>query len=237
MSMVIKGLRKRYTQNGFELLIPTFSVLEGETVGIVGNNGAGKSTFLKLVVDLLKRDEGVVSIFGFEVGRTDDWKSKVGAYLDNYSLIEFLTVEEYFELISKINGIDHSSMSAQIQKLKHFYDPSDFAGKKTISQYSTGNKQKIGIVGSLLSNPRIVLLDEPFANLDPTSQLALKRIIRTIQSEYNTSFLISSPNLDHIVDVSDRIVLFEKGRMISDDLVTETMMESLVNYFNKELIL
>jgi ABC-2 type transport system ATP-binding protein len=135
----------------------------------------------------------------------------------------------------QINKIDKQIVKDQIVYLKKFYDPAEFKGKKLISQYSTGNKHKIGIVSVLLSCPKIVVLDEPFANLDPTSQIALKKIIRNLQNDFHTTFLISSHNLDHVVEISNRILLFEKGKIIYDDLVSVLIMDKLVNYFSNQL--
>ena len=107
--------------------------------------------------------------------------------------------------------------------------------KKYIRDYSLGNKRKIGIVAALLIQPQVLILDEPFANLDPSSQLSLRHILQKIQAARTTTMLISSHDLVHITNVCDRIVLIENGLPLKDLPQSETMLKELETYFAPRL--
>jgi len=105
--------------------------------------------------------------------------------------------------------------------------------KKYIRNFSAGNKQKIGIIGAMLINPQVLILDEPFNFLDPSSQIEMKRLLQWMNREHGTTILISSHNLTHINDVSTRILLMEKGVIVKDiDNLDKKASAELESYFN-----
>ena len=229
--------------------IPDFCFPSNEIIGLVGNNGAGKTTFFRLILNLIKADNGVVNFcITDEVSNHDkeniqeirtsisnleeSWKSYIAAYLDESFLIDFLTPREFFSFISKVNNISKQEMEERLNSLKPFLGNEVLGRKVYIRELSAGNKQKVGITATLLSCPKFIILDEPFNFLDPSSQNHLKKILIEYKTQHRASILISSHNLHHTTDISDRIVLMENGEIIKNiDNVTETSIKDLENYF------
>ena len=212
--------------------IPAFTVNEGEILGLVGNNGAGKTTLFRLMLDLLKADQGKVEIDGIDPACSEDWKQLTGAYIDEGFLIDFLTPEEYFAFLGKISALPQAEMERRLQQYEHFAGGEVFGQKKLIRNLSAGNKQKVGIISTLIREPKLVILDEPFNFLDPTSQNILKRTITKYAEKTHATIIISSHNLQHTVDISTRIALLEKGRIIRDLSNTNSeAQQELSDYF------
>ncbi len=196
--------------------IPSFTLNDGYILGLVGNNGAGKTTLFRLILDLLKADEGYVSIDDVNPAENERWKQDVGAFIDEGFLIDFLTPEEYFSFLGKISGLSQTEVDERLKTFERFAGGEIFGQKKLIRNLSAGNKQKVGIISALLRKPKTVILDEPFNFLDPTSQLLLKHLLTDYSRETKATILISSHNLQHTVDVSNRIALLEHGQIIRD---------------------
>jgi ABC-2 type transport system ATP-binding protein len=196
--------------------IDSFEINDGEILGLVGNNGAGKTTLFRLMLDLLKRDEGVVSINGVNPADSEEWKSFTGAYIDEGFLIDFLTPEEYFEFVGKVNGMSKDETAQRMHDFDTFMEGEILGQKKLIRDYSAGNKQKIGIIGALFNRPSVVILDEPFNFLDPSSQNILKKMLTSYNEQTGATILVSSHNLQHTIDISSRIVLMEHGILLKD---------------------
>ena len=208
--------------------IPSFTINDGDILGLVGNNGAGKTTLFRLLLDLLQADGGSVSyILPSPVGEglggeainpkeSEAWKQYVGAYIDDGFLIDFLTPEEYFSFLGKLSGIKQEDIDARLKDFERFSGGEIFGQKKLIRNLSAGNKMKVGIISALLRRPKTVILDEPFNFLDPTSQVLLKHLLVNYSQESGSTILISSHNLAHTVDISTRIALLEHGRIIRD---------------------
>ncbi len=225
--------------------IPNFTINDGEIIGLVGNNGAGKTTLFRLMLDLLKADEGSVTMLPDKSNLTfdipdeidpsvsEDWKLLTGAYIDNSFLIDFLTAEEYFEFIGKVSGMSKEQTTERLNDFGHFMNGEVLGQKKYIRDFSAGNKQKVGIIAALLNRPQLVILDEPFNFLDPSSQNQLKRLITSYNQETGATVLISSHNLQHTIDISTRVALLEHGVIIEDlDNKDGKAEEKLEEYFN-----
>ena len=221
----IENLKKQFGET-IACDIPSFQINKGDILGLVGNNGAGKTTLFRMLLDLLKADEGSVE---YVVASTPDeepsainpaeseaWKQHVGAYIDEGFLIDFLTPEEYFAFLGKVSGMTQQQVDERLQDFERFAGGEIFGQKKLIRNLSAGNKMKVGIISALLRNPEIVILDEPFNFLDPTSQLVLKHLLTDYQQQTGATILISSHNLQHTVDISTRIALLEHGVVIRD---------------------
>ena len=213
--------------------IPSFTINDGDILGLVGNNGAGKTTLFRLLLDLLKADDGNVE-YVFAVtpdgsdatpdntpsvinpAESEAWKQHVGAYIDEGFLIDFLTPEEYFAFLGKVSGMTKADVNERLTAFERFANGEIFGQKKLIRNLSAGNKMKVGIISALFRRPKTVILDEPFNFLDPTSQLVLKHLLRDYAQETGSTILISSHNLQHTVDISSRIALLEHGVIIRD---------------------
>ncbi|ANR74013.1 ABC transporter ATP-binding protein [Prevotella scopos JCM 17725] len=229
--------------------IPDFYFPPNEIIGLVGNNGAGKTTLFRLILNLIKADSGSVNFCLTDekdtldkdksVGREtvisnlkESWKSFIAAYLDESFLIDFLTPKEFFSFIAKVNNIDEKDEEERLNSLHTFLGDEILERKVYIRELSAGNKQKVGIAAALLSFPKFIILDEPFNFLDPSSQNHLKKVLMEYKNKHKASILISSHNLYHTTDISDRIVLMENGKIIKDIAeVTQDSIKDLDNYF------
>ena len=215
--------------------IPEFTINDGDILGLVGNNGAGKTTLFRMILDLLKPDEGFVNIDNINPAESEDWKDQTGAYVDEGFLIDFLTPEEYFAFLGKVNNIPQEEVEERLKPYERLASDEIFGQKKLIRNLSAGNKQKVGIIAALFMTPKLVILDEPFNFLDPSSQNVLKHVLTNYAKENKATLLISSHNLAHTIDISTRIALLEKGRIIRD-LPNEagSAKTELENYFETE---
>jgi ABC-2 type transport system ATP-binding protein len=223
-------LQKAY--NGVTVLnIPTIRIPQGESFGLVGNNGAGKTTFFRLILDLIEATTGEVEIDSQKVMRNDAWKSITGSFLDEGFLIDFLTPEEYFSFVAKLNDKSEGDLVLFLESMKDFFNDEILASKKLIRDFSKGNQKKIGIAAALIGDPKILILDEPFTALDPSSQIRLKRFLVELQTRFNMTMLISSHDLNHITEVCKRIVVLEKGEIVKDLNTDSDTLKELEAYF------
>lgn len=215
--------------------IEQFKINDGEILGLVGNNGAGKTTLFRMLLDLLKPDEGDVALDGINPAQSEEWKAATGSYIDEGFLIDFLTPEEYFAFIGKITDKTQEEVDERLKDFEKFAAGEIFGQKKLIRNLSAGNKQKVGIISALFMRPKLVILDEPFNFLDPSSQNVLKHVLTDYAKQSNATLLISSHNLAHTVDISTRIALLEKGQIIRDLPNNEGSAKAeLENYFEAE---
>jgi ABC-2 type transport system ATP-binding protein len=208
--------------------IESYTIQTGELVGLVGNNGAGKTTLFRLILDLLRADGGNVTIDDTDVSKSEAWKQTTGAFIDDSFLIDYLTPEEYFYFIGRMYGLNKEVVDERLQPFERFMNSEVMGQKKYIRNYSAGNKQKIGIIAAMLHHPALLILDEPFNFLDPSSQSVIKNLLKSYNEEQGATVLISSHNLNHTVDICPRIALLENGSIIRD-------MHNINNSAEKEL--
>lgn len=213
--------------------INSYTINPGEMIGLVGNNGAGKTTLFRLILDLLKADKGNVTIKDIDVSKNEEWKTFTGAFIDDGFLIDYLTPEEYFYFVGKMNGMKKEAVDERLATFKRFMNGEVMGQKKYIRNFSAGNKQKIGIVSAMLHQPELLILDEPFNFLDPSSQSIIKQLLKKYNEETHATILISSHNLSHTVDICPRIALLEHGVIIKDIKNENNSAEKeLEEYFN-----
>ncbi len=228
--ITINNIGKAY--NGIAVVdIPQLQVNVGETIGLVGNNGAGKTTFFRLLLDLIKADRGEILSKEKDVALSEDWKNYTAAYLDEGFLIGYLTPEEYFYFVGKLNNRSRADVDEFLKKFELFFDGSVLKSGKYIRDLSKGNQFKTGIAACLLQDTEILILDEPFANLDPSTQMRLIKMLKELQMQRRMTIFISSHDLNHITDVCSRILLMEKGKIIKDQHTTEETLKELELYF------
>ena len=161
-----------------------------------------------------------VSRVSIDPAKSEEWKKMTGAFIDDTFLIDFLSVEEYLDFIISVQGLSSVDWNVSddplVQGFREFAEGQIFDQKKLIREYSAGNKQKIGIMAAMISRPELLILDEPFNFLDPTGQNFLKKLLLDYHCRTGATILISSHNLQHLVDVSTRVVLLEDGKVIED---------------------
>lgn len=228
----IESLIKSY--GGIVVLdIPELQIPIGQCFGLVGNNGAGKTTFLRLILDLIRSSMGSVKIEDENVTQSENWKNFTRSYLDEHMLLGYLTPDEYFQVLRKIHGLTDEDLKLHLDRFQGFFNNEIIGKKKYIRDLSKGNKKRVGISAAFFGHPQLILLDEPFESLDPSSQIRLKKIIEKERAEKNTTFVISSHDLDHVTEICERIVLLEKGKIRSDITGSkEEKLKELDSYFS-----
>ena len=223
----ILKLQKVYSQS-FALTIENLKINKGELVGLVGNNGAGKTTLLSLILDLIKATDGYVKSKDLQVDKTDDWKNYTGSYLNERFLIPYLTPKEFFEFVGNLYGKNKSDIAIFMKENEDFFSIED--KDLYIRELSAGNKNKVGILATMISNPEIIILDEPFANLDPSSQLWLKSKLKELNAK-GTTIIISSHDLMHVTEICSRILILENGKIVNDSKTHSNSLQELESYF------
>jgi ABC-2 type transport system ATP-binding protein len=231
MNVKVFHLVKRYGQH-FALHVPELRIAKGEALGLVGNNGAGKTTFLRLVLDLIRPDDGHVLVDGQNVAKETRWKAHVGSYLDESFLLHFLTPDEYFNFIGGLYEMPAAQVDAALGRYRTFLPEQAFSlTQPFIRDLSMGNKKKIGLVAAMLTEPRLLILDEPFANLDPGSQIRLKSLLQDLRQEHGTTMILSSHDLGHVTDFCERITLLDDGQIARDITTSDATLHELKHYF------
>lgn len=228
--ITINNLSKIY-ENKKVLGIETLEFQKGQTIGLVGNNGAGKTTLFSLILDLIEPTSGSVSIDEEKVNESENWKNKVGAFIDETFLIGYLTPEEYFYFLGELRGQTKANVDEFLKNFNDFFNGEILNAKKYIRDLSKGNMKKVGIIGALIGTPQIIIMDEPFANLDPSTQIKLKNLIKDWSQNLDSTFLISSHDLAHTTEVCERIVVINKGELVRDIQTSPETLRDLEQYF------
>lgn len=226
----INNLEKNY--NGVTVLhIDQLDIPSGQTLGLVGNNGAGKTTLFSCVLDLIQPSKGEVRLKDIPVHLSEEWKSFTTAFIDENFIIGYLTAEEYFHFIGELRGWNKMQVNEFLIQYEEFFNGEILGKRKYLRDLSKGNMKKVGIIGALIGQPELIILDEPFANLDPTTVNRLKRIVKQLSENPNCTILISSHDLSHTVEVCDRIVALNKGVVVKDEPVNPETLRELEAFF------
>ncbi|QTE21564.1 ABC transporter ATP-binding protein [Polaribacter cellanae] len=228
--ITIDTISKKYGKaevlNVEKIEIPT-----GQSFGLVGNNGAGKTTLFNILLDLIRPTTGTISNHNIVVNESEEWKNFTGSFIDESFLIGYLTPEEYFDFIGDLRGMNKADVAKFLSKFDEFFNGEIVGKKKYLRDLSKGNQKKAGIVAALMGNPQVVILDEPFANLDPTTQIRLKKIIKELTENSQITVLVSSHDLTHVTEVCERIVVLDKGAVVKDIETSEATLQELESYF------
>ncbi|RIA08241.1 ABC-2 type transport system ATP-binding protein [Flavobacteriaceae bacterium MAR_2010_72] len=229
--IVTSNLSKTYNKNRV-LHIESLDIPKGQSFGLVGNNGAGKTTYFSLLLDLIQPTTGHIKNNTILVHESEDWKPFTSSFIDESFLIGYLTPEEYFYFIGELRGQNRADVDNLLNQFEDFFHGEILKQKKYLRDLSKGNQKKAGIVAALIGNPEVIILDEPFANLDPTTQIRLKAIIKDLAETKGVTVLISSHDLMHVTDVCERIVVLEKGKIVKDLVTSEATLKELETHFS-----
>jgi len=231
----ITNLSKTY--KGVTVLdIEALEVPKGQAFGLVGNNGAGKTTLFSALLDLIQPTTGYIENNGVKVNESEAWKSHTSSFIDETFLIGYLTPEEYFYFIGELRNQNKADVDRLLADFADFFNDEILNKRKYLRDLSKGNQKKVGIVATLIGNPDMIILDEPFANLDPTTQIRLKGIIKKLAADTGVTVLVSSHDLQHVTEVCQRIVVLEKGKLVKDIMTSEATLKELENYFSGEAV-
>ncbi len=228
----INQISKVYNGNTV-LNVESLNIPKGQSFGLVGNNGAGKTTLFSLLLDLIQPSTGDITNNGIAVHKSEDWKPFTSSFIDESFLIGYLTPEEYFYFIGDLRKQSKADVDALLAQFEDFFHGEILNQKKYLRDLSKGNQKKAGIVAALIGNPEIIILDEPFANLDPTTQIRLKKILKELSQQKGVSILVSSHDLLHVTDVCERIVVIDKGEIVKDMATNEATLKELETYFER----
>lgn len=228
----VQNLTKKYT-NGINVLnISNLEIPKGQSFGLVGNNGAGKTTFFSLLLDLINPTTGFIKNNDIQVNTSESWKPFTSAFIDESFIIGYLTAEEYFYFIGDLRNQNKADVDVLLKKHEDFFNGEILGKKKYLRDLSKGNMKKVGIIAALIGNPDVIILDEPFANLDPTTVNRLKKIIKEVSENPNKTILVSSHDLVHTVEVCDRIVALHKGEIVKDIKTSPETLKELEEFFS-----
>jgi ABC-2 type transport system ATP-binding protein len=224
-------LSKKYGKTEV-LHIDSLEIPTGQSFGLVGNNGAGKTTYFNILLDLVRPTTGAIVSHDIQVNKSEEWKTFTGSFIDESFLIGYLTPEEYFEFIGDLRGMNKADVAKYLGQFDEFFNGEITGKKKYLRDLSKGNQKKAGIVAAMMGNPKVVVLDEPFANLDPTTQIRLKIIIKELTASKEVTVLISSHDLTHVTEVCERIVVLDNGNVVKDLQTSTETLKELESYFS-----
>jgi ABC-2 type transport system ATP-binding protein len=227
----VTNLSKTYANGVRVLNIEQLEIPKGQSFGLVGNNGAGKTTFFSLLLDLIQPSSGHILNNNVQVNTSEAWKPFTAAFIDESFLIGYLTAEEYFYFIGDLRGQNKADVDALLAKHEEFFNGEILNSKKYLRDLSKGNMKKVGIIAALIGDPEVVILDEPFANLDPTTVNRLKKIIKELADDSNRTVLVSSHDLVHTVEVCNRIVALHLGEVVKDIQTSPETLKELEAFF------
>jgi ABC-2 type transport system ATP-binding protein len=213
------------------LNIAALEIPTGQSFGLVGNNGAGKTTYFNILLDLIRPTSGAITNHDIVVSKSEEWKNFTGSFIDESFLIGYLTPEEYFDFIGNLRGMNKADVTNFLAQFDEFFNGEIIGKKKYLRDLSKGNQKKAGIAAAMMGNPQVVILDEPFANLDPTTQIRLKQIIKKLTKNREITVLISSHDLTHVTEVCERIVVLDKGQVVKDIQTSTETLKELESYF------
>lgn len=197
-----------------------FSINQGEIIGLLGVNGAGKSTFMKLCVHLLKVDSGDLQIMGLELSKNWDNLYKEVSILLEPKFPAYLTGEEFLKQTAILKKAAMEEVNLLLYKVGL-----ESSRDKKIKEYSFGMQQRLGLASALIGNPKILILDEPFVGLDPSGIRDIQELLIEL-SEEGTTILISSHQLIELKDIVDRIIFLENG-MIQSEITKEDLTKTV----------
>ena len=214
-----KGLRKQYGDHTAVDDV-TFNINPGEIVGFLGPNGAGKTTTLKMITGLVVPDEGHALVAGLDIQK-EPLKAKAQfAYVpDTPNLYGKLKAIEYLRFIGQLYHVPAHEADARIQELLDLFELTDKAGTY-LDGFSHGMQQKVAIIGALLHNPKVILLDEPTVGLDPRAARLVKDLLVQHCANGNAVFF-SSHILEIVENMCDRVIIIDHGKIIADAPVSE----------------
>lgn len=198
------------------------------TVAVLGNNGAGKTTLINLMANILTPCEGNIFIGGVDIHCSNSYKKTTGFVLSEPYYLEYLTTKKYLKYCSRFHKMDQFTFKKRLSSL---YKTLNFTRDNIdIAKLSSGDKMKVTILSALIFNPDILILDEPFVNIDIRTQESLKRVLTNLKND--KTLLITSNNLDIVSDICDTFLILDNGKIVArfeaDDFESTTSLKNSI---------
>ncbi len=222
----IKGLSKTFKDvravDGLSL-----TVFENDIYGFLGPNGSGKSTSIRMMLSLIRPDEGEIAIFGMSL-RNNRMKilKQVGAFVEKADFYEYLSARKNLEMLAKYSATKISD--GRIREVLELVGLSKRSESK-VKTFSKGMKQRLGIAQALLHAPRLLVLDEPASGLDPSGMRDIRQLIRYLNEEQGITIILSSHNLQEIEMIAKRMIIINNGKKVVEGEVNKLLQEH--NYY------
>jgi ABC-2 type transport system ATP-binding protein len=227
----IKNVSKSYDGKKKAIDQINLSIEPGEIYGFIGHNGAGKTTLLKSIAGILSFDEGEINIHGYSIKKNPLQAKKLMAYIpDNPDIYESLSARQYLDFIADVFEIDLEKRNQRIEQYANMFEMTDRLNDP-ISEFSHGMKQKTVIMGALIHEPKVLLLDEPFVGLDPKASYLLKEVFHQL-CEKGSLIFFSTHVLEVAEKLCDKVAIIKNGQIVTNG-PTNTVIEddSLENIF------
>ena len=188
----------------------TFDVKRGEIFAMLGPNGAGKTTTLRMILDILKPDEGSIAVFGAAI--TDRTKERIGYLPEERGLYRNVPVLDVLVYLGQLKGLPRKVARQRAQEMLEQVDLGDYTRSK-VSELSKGMQQKVQIIASVLHRPDLVIIDEPFAGLDPVNTQLIKDMLYTMNRE-GVTIVMSTHQMHQVEEMADRLLMISEGRQV-----------------------
>lgn len=227
MKLIVDRLTKQY-KNKIAVDRISAEFVNG-VYGLLGANGAGKTTFMRMVCGILTPTSGTVSFDGIDV-KDEDYRAVLGYLPQDFGYYPNFTAWDFLMYMSALKGFDKKNAKKRIQELLEFVSLTEVA-KKKIKTYSGGMKQRLGIAQALINNPKILILDEPTAGLDPKERVRFRNVIEELGKE--SIVILSTHIISDVEHIADSILFMKDGRIIFNS-PKETIKDNLEEFYIKE---
>lgn len=216
----VKGLTKNFKKVKAVDSV-SFTVNDGEIIGLLGENGAGKTTTLRMLATMLKPTDGTAKLNGYDIkNEPQKVRREIGILFGGeVGLYDRLTARENIEYFARLNGMDKSEVDKSIEKLVNNLQMKEYIDRR-VGEFSRGMKQKVAIARSIVHEPSVMLLDEPTAGLDISAAKIVQDFILKCQEE-NRSIIFSSHYMSEVEKLCDRIIIIHKGKLLEDGAIDE----------------
>ncbi len=217
----------------------SFEIRPGEVFGLLGTNGAGKTTTFKMILGLLEPTEGEILFNGKKVSYED--VDQIGYMIEERSLLVKLTVKQLMLHYGQLKGLDKDTILKRLDYWLDRFNVKNYLDKK-ISELSKGNQQKIQFISSIINNPKLLVLDEPFSGLDPLNTNKFVEVIRDFQKK-GTMIIFSTHQIDHVESFCEQLIVLEKGNAVLSGKISDIKKDfkrhniKMIGDFDKDILL
>lgn len=216
----------------------SFVLSKGDSVALIGENGAGKTTIIRMLLGLLRCNDGKITVFGYPAwSLPNSIRSQIGVLLDHDGLNDNISIQHNLYFIGEIHGLSKSEIKSKMKEIFHRIRFDDDP-QKLVSMLSKGNRQKIALARALLANPKLIVLDEPTANLDPLAQRDIRKMFQFLVEEKKTAVFLTSHNMSEVTSLNKNVIVLKKGEIVSsgpiDEMVKRQGLVIEIDLKNKE---